>query len=207
MLNTRSSSSTKDRPQDPRFGEAWDRLVARRPTHPGGTGLQAAWCATPLGPVVAAARPEGVCFLEFSDRERLEGGQLTRLAERFGEAVLGGENEPLEVLRRELEEYFAGRRRVFTVPLVCPGTPFQVRVWDTLRTIPYGQTRSYTEVARAIGAGRAVRAVGHANGRNPISIVIPCHRVVNVGGRLGGYGGGLWRKERLIALEQGQAVL
>jgi AraC family transcriptional regulator, regulatory protein of adaptative response / methylated-DNA-[protein]-cysteine methyltransferase len=217
MLNTRSSRSSRDRAADgstdhgldslPRFGEAWDRLLARRPAPAGdGRGLPAAWFATPLGPVVAAARPEGLCFLEFSHRERLE-GQLARLEERFAGPVVSGESEPLGVLRRELEEYFAGRRRVFTVPLVYPGTPFQVKVWDTLRTIPYGETLSYTEVARAIGAFRAVRAVGHANGRNPISIVIPCHRVVNRGGRLGGYGGGLWRKERLLALEQGQTVL
>jgi len=189
------------------FQAAWNRVFGARPV-PGGhpEGLRAAWMATPLGPAVAAATPAGLCFLEFSDGQRLE-RQVAGLERRFRAPIAAGDSEPLALLRRELDEYFAGRRRSFSVPLVYPGTPFQVRVWDTLRSIPYGQTRSYTEVARAIGAARAVRAVGHANGRNRISVVIPCHRVLNQGGRLGGFGGWLWRKERLLALEQGQAVL
>ncbi len=103
---------------------------------------------------------------------------------------------------QQLEEYFTGRRRLFTVRLAPRGTPFQMRVWQALRDIPYGQTRAYYELAQAIGNPRAVRAVGAANGRNPIPILIPCHRVIGRDGSLVGFGGGLWRKAFLLRLEQ-----
>jgi AraC family transcriptional regulator of adaptative response/methylated-DNA-[protein]-cysteine methyltransferase len=90
----------------------------------------------------------------------------------------------------------------FTVPVVMPGTPFQQRVWSELRRIPYGETRSYEDVARAVGVVSAPRAVGRANGSNRIAIVVPCHRVVNKNGQLGGYGGELWRKEALLRIER-----
>ena len=90
------------------------------------------------------------------------------------------------------------------MPLKVAGSDFQQRVWKALQRIPYGETRSYKELAKAVRSPDAVRAVGQANGMNRIAIVIPCHRVVNADGRLGGYGGGLWRKQRLLALEQGQ---
>jgi AraC family transcriptional regulator of adaptative response/methylated-DNA-[protein]-cysteine methyltransferase len=160
---------------------------------------------TPLGPMVAAASGKGVCLLEFTDRRRLE-AQLATLSRRLRLPLVPGDNDHLRRLRLELDEYLAGRRRAFTVPLLVSGTPFQERVWAELGEIPYGETRSYAEVAQAIGAPKAVRAVGQANGRNRIAIVLPCHRVVNAGGRLGGYGGGLWRKRRLLALEQGQPI-
>ncbi len=165
----------------------------------------AAWLPTPLGPMVAAATGAGVCLLEFTDRRRLE-TQLAILTRRLGLPLVPGENDPLRALRTELREYFEGRRRAFEVPLHVAGTPFQERVWGELRRIPYGETRSYAEVARAVGSPGAVRAVGQANGMNRIAIVLPCHRVVNAGGQLGGYGGGLWRKRRLLALEQGQPI-
>jgi len=101
-------------------------------------------------------------------------------------------------------EYFAGSRREFTVPLVYPGTPFQVKVWEALRGIPYGETYSYEKLAWSVGIPRAQRAVGHANGQNRLAVLIPCHRVVNKDGKLGGYGGGLWRKQLLLDLERGQ---
>jgi O-6-methylguanine DNA methyltransferase len=97
-------------------------------------------------------------------------------------------------------------RREFEVPLHVDGSPFQERVWRQLLKIPYGETRSYQDVAVKVGSPDAVRAVGTANGMNRIAIVIPCHRVVNKGGKLGGYGGGLWRKQRLLGLEQGQPI-
>ncbi len=99
--------------------------------------------------------------------------------------------------------YFAGTLKQFTLPLVARGTPFEERVWQALLRIPHGQTRSYLEIARELGSPEGQRAVGRANGLNRIAIVIPCHRVVNHGGGLGGYGGGLWRKERLLDLERG----
>ena len=112
---------------------------------------------------------------------------------------------PLRAARRELEEYFAGERREFSLALEPVGTPFQMRVWQALRAIPYGETISYGELARRIENPRAVRAVGLANGRNPISIIVPCHRVIGADGSLTGYGGGLERKRFLLALESGGA--
>ncbi len=105
--------------------------------------------------------------------------------------------------RRELEAYFAGRLKVFSVPLAPRGTPFQQGVWSELVKIPYGETRSYRELAESIGQPAAVRAVGAANGRNPIPILIPCHRVIGSNGKLVGFGGGLDTKRRLLSLEQG----
>ena len=111
--------------------------------------------------------------------------------------------EPLREARRQLEEYFAGGRREFSLALEPAGTDFQRRVWQGLRAIPYGATMSYGELARRIGNPRAVRAVGLANGANPISIIVPCHRVIGADGSLTGYGGGLERKRFLLALERG----
>ena len=117
------------------------------------------------------------------------------------------EDGNLRELRTQLSDYFAGRRRDFDLPLKYPGTPFQERVWSTLLTIPYGETWSYLQLARVIGDTKATRAVGTANGMNRIAIVIPCHRVINANGELGGYGGGLWRKRILLDLERGQGQL
>lgn len=113
---------------------------------------------------------------------------------------------PFADARRQLEEYFAGRLREFDLPLSPAGTPFQMRVWEELRRIPYGQTISYGELARRIGSAAASRAVGLANGRNPISIIIPCHRVIGASGKLTGYGGGMERKQFLLALESQAAA-
>lgn len=109
---------------------------------------------------------------------------------------------PLRSVTRQLEEYFAGARTVFDVPLGARGTAFQREVWQALATIPYGQTTTYADLARRIGRPSAVRAVGAANGRNPISIIVPCHRVVGTDGSLVGYGGGMDRKQRLLELER-----
>jgi len=156
---------------------------------------------TPLGPMIAGATDEGVCLLEFAERRMLE-TQLRRLARQIGAGFVPGSNELLDRLNEELSEYFAGRLRRFSVPLVIGGTEFQRRVWECLRDIPYGETRTYGEQATAIGRPSAVRAVGRANGDNRIAIVIPCHRVVGGNGKLTGYGGGLWRKRALLEHEQ-----
>ena len=110
-------------------------------------------------------------------------------------------------VRNQLQEYFAGRLTAFSVGLAPQGTPFQLAVWQELRRIPYGDTISYSELARRIGNPAAVRAVGLANGRNPIAIVIPCHRVIGASGDLTGFGGGLENKRKLLALEQRQLTL
>lgn len=113
---------------------------------------------------------------------------------------------PFVEAKRQLAAYFAGQRTEFDLPLAPAGTGFQQRVWDELRRIPYGQTMTYGELARRIGNPNASRAVGLANGRNPLSIIVPCHRVVGAGGKLVGYAGGMTRKEALLALEQGTAM-
>jgi AraC family transcriptional regulator of adaptative response/methylated-DNA-[protein]-cysteine methyltransferase len=160
-----------------------------------------AWMATPLGPMIAGATDEGVCLLEFSDRRMLE-AQFETVRRLFGGPGVMGTNQHLELLREELGRYFAGALRQFMVPLVFPGTPFQRQVWQQLLEVPYGQTRSYQELAAKLGNPSAVRAVGRANGMNRLAIVIPCHRIVNKNGDLGGYGGGLRRKQYLLNLEQ-----
>lgn len=112
-------------------------------------------------------------------------------------------DEPFAAARDQLGEYFAGERTRFDVPLAPPGTPFQERAWEALRGIPYGRTVSYGQIARGIGHPSASRAVGMANGRNPISIIVPCHRVIGSDGRLTGYAGGVERKRFLLELERG----
>ncbi len=152
---------------------------------------------TPLGPMLAGAAEEGICLLEFIDRRMLE-TQLARLRKLLGAEVVPGPSRHFEALNRQIEEYFAGKRKEFDLPLVLPGTSFQQEVWRGLREIPYGETRSYQEQAGLLGRPQAVRAVARANGENRIAIVIPCHRVVGKDGKLRGYGGGLWRKRYLL---------
>jgi len=115
------------------------------------------------------------------------------------------DSAPFRDARRQIEEYLAGDRRHFTLPLAATGTDFQSEVWRALTAIPYGTTMSYGELARRIGRPRAVRAVGLANGRNPLSIVVPCHRVIGADGALTGYGGGVARKRYLLELERAVA--
>lgn len=185
------------------FSDALRRLVGAPPGAARGTTLvRLARLPSPLGPLLAGATDEGVCLLEFGDRRALE-RQLRTLARRLQAAFVPGDNAHLRRLRGELEQYFAGRRREFSVPLVLPGTDFQRRVWEGLRRIPCGETRSYASQARALGAPGAVRAVARANGDNRVAILVPCHRVVGSDGRLTGYGGGLWRKQWLLDLERG----
>ena len=119
-------------------------------------------------------------------------------AETFGER----DAAPFTETADQLRAYFAGRRIEFDLPMTIAGSPFQQRVWDALRGIPYGETASYGEVAERIGQPTAARAVGLANGRNPISIIVPCHRVLGTGGNLTGYGGGLEHKQQLLAFER-----
>jgi AraC family transcriptional regulator of adaptative response/methylated-DNA-[protein]-cysteine methyltransferase len=184
------------------FREAFLNRFGKPPGKARGEDLiRIAWIETPLGPMVAGATEKGLCFLEFTDRRMLE-AQFDALSRRFGLTIVPGENEIIERLRSELGRYFTGGLKRFSVPLEYPGTEFQIRVWRRLLDIPYGETRSYEDVARSIGSPGAVRAVGHANGLNRIAIVIPCHRVVNKSGELGGYGGGLWRKKNLLAIER-----
>jgi AraC family transcriptional regulator of adaptative response/methylated-DNA-[protein]-cysteine methyltransferase len=157
---------------------------------------------SPVSPLLLGATERGLCALEFVGRTDLN-GQLAELGKSLGIPVVPGTNTHTQQTERELKEYFAGKRKKFTVPMVPIGTPFQRAVWDQLQRIPYAETCSYEDLARSVNKSpTACRAVGQANGRNRIVILIPCHRVVNKDGSLGGYGGGLWRKRFLLELEQ-----
>ena len=160
---------------------------------------------TPLGPMIAVAGERALLLLEFADRRMLE-RQLQTVARRLTVRLLPGDSPLFAQAQRELDEYFAGERRAFEVPLETPGSEFQQAVWAGLRAIPYGETRSYGEQARALGRPAAVRAVARANGDNRVAIMIPCHRVIGADGSLTGYGGRLWRKRALLGLEQGHAL-
>ena len=156
---------------------------------------------TPLGPMVAVACEAGLCMLEFADGPRLA-KQTRRLRARLGMPVARGTNRHIERLEQELRAYFGGARRAFRVPLALEGTPFQLAVWRLLVKIPFGRVTTYDALARKLKRPGAQRAVGRANGDNPLAIVVPCHRVVGSDGELRGYGGGLWRKRRLLELER-----
>lgn len=143
-------------------------------------------CSSPLGPLTLTASETALIRLSFGDAQD-EPGQSSPV---------------LELALLELAEYFAGKRREFTVPLAPEGTAFQRRVWGALREIPYGTTASYGEIAARIGNPRAAMAVGQANSRNPIPVIIPCHRVIGAGGQLVGYTGGLEIKRALLAIEK-----
>ncbi|MBX3404976.1 MAG: methylated-DNA--[protein]-cysteine S-methyltransferase [Phycisphaeraceae bacterium] len=163
--------------------------------------LVACWIESPLGPMLAAAGDHGVCLLEFVDRRALA-TQVATLRRRFGAVIRPGSNTHLDQLRIELSAYFSGRASTFSITLEAPGTPFQTQVWEALRAIPSGQTRSYLDIARQIGRATATRAVARANGDNRLAILIPCHRVIGSDGTLTGYGGGVWRKEWLLEHER-----
>lgn len=158
--------------------------------------------ATPLGRVFVGAVADGVCLLEFGRPGH------SAAVRRELERVIGAQEGPcsaaeahLQHLESELRAYFSGERLTFTVPLVTPGTDFEREVWARLLAIPPGQTRSYGQLAADLGQPGAARAVGRANGRNRVAIVVPCHRVIATGGGLGGYGGGLDRKRWLLEHE------
>ncbi|MFO0972572.1 MAG: methylated-DNA--[protein]-cysteine S-methyltransferase [Phycisphaerae bacterium] len=182
------------------FSAAVSRLVGRRPARHA-VALATQLLDSPLGPLLAAFRENRLAALEFV-AGRVMKTFLAELGARFDAAVVPGTGPHFDRLRIQMGEYFTGQRTRFNLTLAETGTPFQRRVWNALCEIPYGQTRSYRDIARRVGSPAAVRAVGQANGRNPIAIVVPCHRVVNADGSLGGYGGEPWRKRFLLDLEQ-----
>lgn len=155
---------------------------------------------TPLGDMLAVASPAGLCLLEFFGQKGLE-RELAQVQAARGTAVQAGDSPILAQTRAEVAEYFAGRRQGFGVALDLVGTAFQLAAWQALLAIPHGQTRSYAQQARSIGQPTATRAVAAANGANKVSIIVPCHRVIGSNGSLTGFGGGLARKQALLALE------
>jgi AraC family transcriptional regulator of adaptative response/methylated-DNA-[protein]-cysteine methyltransferase len=184
------------------FHDAFARTFDAKPNHAADVApIVTTRILTPLGPMIAGATAEGLCLLEFADRRMLE-TQLDRVRTSFRRPTLPGTNEHTLKIAEELDKYFTSSLQEFTVPLLMNGTPFQVAAWNQLLRIPYGQTISYEQQARAMERPGAQRAVGKANGDNRIAIVIPCHRVVRQNGDLCGYGGGLWRKKFLLELER-----
>jgi len=156
---------------------------------------------TPLGDMIAGATDEGICLLEFNDRKTLP-EEYNDLKKLLNTSIEDGETKHLKTLRKQLKEYFDGRRKEFTLPLVTPGSAFQQEVWKELQNIPFGTTRSYHEQSVSLGNPASIRAVANANGMNRIAILIPCHRVIGSDGRLVGYGGGLRRKKWLLDHEK-----
>ncbi|MFI3245511.1 MAG: methylated-DNA--[protein]-cysteine S-methyltransferase [Ferrimonas sp.] len=150
--------------------------------------------ASPLGPILLVASKQGVHHIHLQ-----AGTQPQPILPTWQR-----DDQQLALVRQQLTEYFAGERRLFCLPLAPSGTDFQQQVWRALQQIPYGTTASYGEIARAIGRPKAVRALGAANGKNPLAIVIPCHRVIGANGSLTGYAGGLSLKQQLLQLEQPQ---
>jgi len=160
---------------------------------------------SPLGKVCVAANTHAVCGVWFADSQRMPDWILTSSIAPSHKA-LTSQTRLLNESTRQLQAYWAGERMGFDLSLdVSWATPFQQAVWRQLLTIPYGHTCTYADVARAIGKPLAVRAVGTAIGRNPLSVIVPCHRVLGSNGQLGGYSGGLERKRALLALEQRSA--
>lgn len=155
---------------------------------------------TPLGPMFAVADDRGLVLCEFADRPMLP-TQLERIEEICGGSPVAAAHPILDQTQRELDEYFAGTRKDFTIPLVLDGTAFQASVWRQLLGIPFGVTTSYDAIAMRLERPGAARAVGRANGDNRIAIIVPCHRVINADGSLSGYGGGRHRKRWLLSHE------
>ncbi len=184
------------------FQHTFKKAAAMNPKDAGSKEpLALARLETPLGQMIAVASSKGICILEFTDRRMLE-TQFRQVEKHFQSPILPGKNKHFEILKIQLAEYFNGNRKEFEVPLHTVGTPFQKSVWDILRKIPYGETISYKKEAEMLGKPTAVRAVANANGHNRIAVIIPCHRVIGDNGKLVGYGGGLWRKDRLLKLEK-----
>jgi AraC family transcriptional regulator of adaptative response/methylated-DNA-[protein]-cysteine methyltransferase len=151
--------------------------------------------------MIAVADDQGLRLLEFIDRRATE-RELSILRKRLCTNVVPGKHRYLDSIRSQLKDYFAGKKLEFDVPLAPVGSPFQLRAWRILQSIPVGETRSYSWMAKRLGDENARRAVGRANGTNMICIIIPCHRVIRADGTLCGYGGGLWRKKWLLDHER-----
>jgi len=188
------------------FRTAFAKLLGHAPGRfPRNALLLADWIETPLGPMIAVSDTQSLHLLEFIDRKALPAA-LRRLQARVHGALGIGRYSPIDQVAVELRRFFAGESARFTTPLALHGSAFARTVWRALQEIPAGETRSYSEIAQSIGHPAATRAVARANGINQIALVIPCHRVIGADGALVGYGGGLWRKQRLIELERAYRI-
>jgi len=184
------------------FREAFTKIFGEPPTNAKTNApLLAERIDTPLGAMIAVADEDGLRLLEFIDRRATE-SELSLLRRRLRTNVVPGKHRHLEAARSQLADYFSGKSLEFDIPLAPVGSPFQLQAWKILRSIPVGETRSYSWMAKRLGDENARRAVGRANGLNMICIIVPCHRVIRADGTLCGYGGGLWRKKWLLDHER-----
>lgn len=184
------------------FRDAFSKIMGAAPSFTTGNNiLKAAWLDTRLGPMVAIANASDLLLLEFVDRRGLE-REIERLRDKTKSAIIPGRTKPIDLIEKELEQYFQCGRKQFNTPIALLGSEFQKNVWRELIEIPSGETRSYADIALAINKPSAFRAVARANGANQLAIIIPCHRVINTNGALGGYAGGITRKEWLINHEK-----
>ncbi len=183
------------------FRDAFSRIMGSAPTQKNHLILKAAWIDTKLGPMLSIADDNGLYLLEFVDRRGLE-REVERLRKKLQAAIIPGETHIIKKIKKELMDYFNGKKCQFKTPLILIGSLFQKSVWGTLQKIPPGETRSYLDIAKAVKKPTAFRAVANANGANQLAIIIPCHRVINANGDLGGYGGGISRKQWLIDHEK-----
>ena len=185
------------------FRDAFAKIMGAAPTNldKHNNILKSSWLDTPLGPMLAISDEEALYLLEFVDRRGLE-REIEKLRIKTKASIIPGITTPITSIETELKSYFNGNLKEFKTPIRLLGTAFQKLVWDALITIPYGETRSYADQAILVGKQSAYRAVANANGTNQISIIIPCHRIINSNGALGGYGGGITRKKWLLAHEK-----
>ncbi|WP_208528040.1 bifunctional transcriptional activator/DNA repair enzyme AdaA [Jeotgalibacillus sp. R-1-5s-1] len=185
------------------FRDAFSRIMGAPPARSDQEPFYATWLDTPLGAMLAIADDSALWLLEFTDRRGLE-KEVERLRKKTGRAILPGENSVTKQIQDELAAYFDCSLTQFKTPVKMIGTPFQLKVWDLLVQIPCGETISYSELAIRAGNPAAVRAVARANGTNQLALIIPCHRVIQRDGGLGGYAGGIARKEWLLKHEKGE---
>ncbi len=186
------------------FSTVMEEMELLHPRNEHHDAVKVSLIPSPVGPLMIGVHEKAIRFLYFTQMERLA-EQVMRLQQHGGKPFRHANHQLHDQLEAELEEYFAGKRQTFSLPLKPIGTTFQLKVWQGLLKIPYGQTWSYEQLAIETGQPSASRAVGLANGANPLSIIIPCHRVVNKNGQLGGYGGGIWRKQILLDVEKPKA--
>lgn len=187
------------------FRDAFSRIMGVAPSADKGIVLKAEWIDTRLGPMIAMVDDNALYLLEFADRRGLE-REVERLRKKLKTAIIPGRTAITDSIQKELADYFTGSLKHFETPIAYAGSDFQKSVWEQLRKIPYGKTRSYSEQAKIIGNASAVRAVARANGANQLAIIVPCHRVIGSDGKLTGYAGGLARKQWLLEHEQSQTA-
>lgn len=186
------------------FRDAFSRIMGAVSTKHTTYALKAACLDTKLGPVLCIADEQGLYLLEFVDQRSLE-RKIERMRRKFKMTIIPGETRITHRIKKELNAYFNGNCFTFNTPVYLLGSPFQKQVWEILKKIPPGETRSYLDIAKILERPTAFRAVAQANGANQLALIIPCHRVINANGDLGGYGGGVARKQWLLEHEKRHA--